>query len=555
MSSMQDRVEVPGSHRTAMEGALAAGDVPPDERVEVTVRVRARPSRAADRASGPTAQSLSSQPVGERRYLSRDELRDLHGADPDDLAAVAAFARSAGLEVVESDEAGRRVVVAGPAARVAEAFGVRLQRFSHAGGTYRGRTGPVTVPAELGALVEGVFGLDDRPQAEPHFRLLAASPDVAATASVPGAGAADPARARPRKASSFTPPEVAHLYDFVAGADGSGQTIAIIELGGGFRTADLATYFRGLGITEPSVVAVAVDGATSAPGSPSGPDGEVMLDIEVAGSVAPGAAIAVYFAPNTDRGFLDAISAAVHDTARSPSIISISWGGPESSWTGQAMQAMDQAFQAAALVGITVLVASGDNGSGDRVGDGLAHVDFPASSPHVLGCGGTRLTATTSAIEAEQAWNDGSSGGATGGGVSDVFALPAYQQSAGVPPSANPGGRLGRGVPDLAGDASPLSGYQVRVDGVNTVIGGTSAVAPLVAGLVALINQELGKPVGFVSPLLYAAPAGVFSDITAGSNGAYAARAGWDACTGLGRPDGARLLAVLRGASPSAGGR
>lgn len=542
-----------------MEGARATGDVPPDERVEVTVRVRARPSRAAERASGPTAQSLSSLPLGERRYLSRDELRQLHGAEADDLAAVAAFARSAGLEVLESDEAGRRVVVAGPAATVAEAFGVQLQRFTHPGGTYRGRTGPVTVPAELGEVVEGVFGLDDRPQAEPHFRLL----EVASTAGVAGgagaagdggAGGMEPARARPHAASSFTPPQIAHLYDFIAGADGTGQAIAIIELGGGFRTTDLATYFTGLGIREPSVVAVSVDGAANAPGSPNGPDGEVMLDIEVAGSVAPGAAIAVYFAPNTDRGFLDAISAAVHDTARSPSIISISWGGPESSWTAQAMQAMDQAFQAAALVGVTVLVASGDNGSDDRVGDGLAHVDFPASSPHVVGCGGTHLTATASTIQAEKAWNDGGSGGATGGGVSDVFALPSYQQSAGVPPSANPGGRVGRGVPDLAGDASPLSGYKVRVDGVDTVIGGTSAVAPLVAGLVALLNQELGKPVGFVSPLLYAAPAGVFSDITTGSNGAYAAKAGWDCCTGLGRPDGTRLLAALRGAAHGAGG-
>jgi kumamolisin len=211
------------------------------------------------------------------------------------------------------------------------------------------------------------------------------------------------------------------------------------------------------------------------------------------------------------------------------------------------MQAMDQAFQEAALVGVTVLCASGDNGSDDAVGDGLAHADFPASSPHVVACGGTQLVASVSSITDERTWNDGAQGGSSGGGISDVFDLPAYQASAALPPSANPGGRVGRGVPDVAGDASPVSGYQVLVDGQRMVIGGTSAVAPLLAALVAQLNEQLKKPVGFLNPLLYAAPSSVFRDITSGGNGAYAARPGWDACTGLGRPDGAALLAALEG--------
>ncbi|HJZ49946.1 MAG TPA: S53 family peptidase, partial [Roseiflexaceae bacterium] len=273
-----------------------------------------------------------------------------------------------------------------------------------------------------------------------------------------------------------------------------------------------------------------------------------------AGAVAPGARIAVYFAPNTDDGFLNAIKTAIHDDLRKPSVISISWGAPESgppnvAWTAQAMQAFDQAFQDAATLGVTICCSSGDNGSSDGVNDGKAHVDFPAASPFVLACGGTHLEANGTAIAQEVVWNDGASGGATGGGISDVFALPSYQSDANIPPSANPGRHVGRGVPDVAGDADPATGYQVLVDGQASIFGGTSAVSPLYAGLIALINQSLGKPAGFVNPLLYgqARAAGAVHDITSGDNGAYLARAGWDACTGLGSIDGNRLLHALGG--------
>ncbi len=267
-----------------------------------------------------------------------------------------------------------------------------------------------------------------------------------------------------------------------------------------------------------------------------------MLDIEVVGAVAPGANIVVYFAPNTDQGFIDALTTAVHDAVNRPSVISISWGSPEVLWTQASVQAMDQAFQAAAAMGVTVYCAAGDNGANDfppgpsqRPGN---HADFPASSPHVVGCGGTKIAATGNTITDEVVWNDPGNG-ATGGGFSTLFPRPTWQTSV--------HGQNGRGVPDVAGDASPLSGYAVRVDGQNTVIGGTSAVAPLWAGLTALLNQKLGKPIGFANPLLYglASSSGAFSDITSGNNNGFNAAPGWDACTGLGRPDGARLLAAL----------
>jgi kumamolisin len=346
---------------------------------------------------------------------------------------------------------------------------------------------------------------------------------------------------------SYTPAQVASLYQYPASVDGTGETIAIIELGGGFDPSDLTAYWSQLNLAKaPAVTAVGVgNGSNSPTGDPSGPDGEVMLDIEVCGAVAPGANIVVYFAENTDAGFLNAITTAVHDTANNPSVISISWGGPESSWTQAAMTSMDEGFQSAAAMGVTVTVASGDNGSTDGVTDGLNHVDFPASSPNVLACGGTKLVASANAITSEVVWNESANNeGATGGGVSDVFPLPSYQSAAGVPPSANPGGNVGRGVPDVAGDADPSTGYVTRVDGQPDVIGGTSAVAPLWAGLIALVNQSLGKPAGFVNPLLYQST-GATNDITAGNNGAYSAGPGWDACTGLGSPVGSGLLAVL----------
>ena len=526
MPSTPQRHVVPGSERRPMAGAQPVGEVRPDERFEVTVRVRSKAPLKPMQAGGCTDDQLP----GQRKYLSRAQHAAAHGADPQDLAKVADFARTAGLVVVQSSAARRSVVLSGDARAMCAAFGVALHEYAHDGGTYRGRTGTVSVPAELAGVVEGVFGLDNRPQAEPHFMRAAAA-----------------RRLQPRAAAAFTPPQLAGLYAFPGGLDGSGQCIGIVELGGGWRPADLKTYFSGLGLATPGVKTISVDHAGNRPTSADSADGEVMLDIEVAGAVAPKASIAVYFAPNSSQGFIDAVTTAVHDDTNKPSVISISWGSAESTWTDQAMTQFDQALQDAASMGVTVCVAVGDDGSGGGVADGQPHVDFPASSPHALGCGGTRLTASAKAIRSEVVWDEGSNG-ATGGGVSTFFPLPAFQAKAQVPPLA--GGKLtGRGVPDVAGDADPATGYQVRVDGQDQVFGGTSAVAPLWAGLIALMNQKLPQPVGYLNPLIYGSLAGkgLFHDITQGNNGAYTARAGWDACTGWGSPIGQALLAALEG--------
>ncbi|HEX7362774.1 MAG TPA: protease pro-enzyme activation domain-containing protein [Bryobacteraceae bacterium] len=467
-------------------------------------------------------------------FLRRQEEKTT-GTDPGNIALVEAFAHEYGLTVIDSSIPKSRVILAGDTQRVAKAFAADLQqyRLQTTGQVFRGQNGAIGIPQELDQLVIAVLGLDNRPIAKPHFCRHALS----------------------APAGAFSPAQVAALYNFPPGVTGSTETIGIIELGGGYSTADLKTYFGQLGIAAPSVVAVSVDGGKNSPGSDA--DAEVMLDIEIAGAVAPGANIAVYFAPNTDQGFIDAITDAVHDSVHKPSVVSISWGGPEDSWTQQSQTAMNAALQDAATLGVTVTAAAGDSGSSDGVGDGKLHVDFPASSPYALACGGTKLTEAANRITSETVWNEiANDEGATGGGVSNVFAKPAYQNAAGVP--NQPETKFaGRGVPDIAGNADPSTGYSVLVDGQNQVIGGTSAVAPLWAGLIALINEHAGTAMGFVNPKLYSIPSSALRDITSGNNddsnlGYYSAGTGWDACTGLGTPDGAALLAALTAGSISA---
>jgi len=509
-------VPLPGSERTALPQAAAATAEDDRERVEVTVMTRRK-------AELPRTES------GLPARLSREVLRGSYGSDPADQALVAEVLAGpgSGVEVTGQDPATRRVTLAGPARALAAAFGTRLSRVETTApdGTtvvHRARAGTLKVPAALDGIVMAVLGLDNRPQARPRLRHLAA-------------GAPSPV--------SYTPPQVAAAYQFPPGTDGTGTRLAILEFGGGYAAHDLDAYFMDLGIRQPDITSVGVAGGKNVPGKdPDGADGEVLLDIEVAGSVAPGARMSVYFAPNSDQGFVEAVTAATHATP-APAAISISWGESEDAWTAQARASLDSAIADAMAIGITVLVAAGDTGSGDSDTSGTgAHCDFPASSPHALGCGGTSLRLDENgAIVSESVWNDGAGQGSGGGGVSDVFAVPAWQQDAGVPVSKSTG-KPGRGVPDVSGDADPETGYQVRVDGKAQVVGGTSAVAPLWAALVCRLTQARGgRPLGAIQESLYAGarpgqPAPGLRDITTGSNGAYQSDPGWDACTGLGAP-------------------
>jgi kumamolisin len=495
------------SHWTTPAGMKYLGPHTDPAPLDVTLVLRRRQGAAPRPAYWP-----------QRPRWLRGEFGEHAGAAPADLERLRAFARQYGLREIGAD-AHRRVLHLSGAPRALErAFGVTLGQYqlSDGRGPFVGVGHAPTLPPEAMA----VLGLDRRPVARVRSLRPKATPSV-----------------------TYTPLQLGALYGFPAGSDGSGETVAIIELGGGFSSSDLAKYFAGLGIAKPpTVTAVSVAGGSNQPGGEA--DGEVMLDIEVIGALAPGAAIVVYFAPNTDQGFYEAISQAAHDSTNKPSVMSISWGGPEDGWTGPSRTAMQSALEDAAALAVTVTVAAGDSGSSDGESDGKPHVDFPASSPFALGCGGTRLTASGAAIASEVVWNETQTGeGASGGGVSVEFALPEWQQKSAVPKAPN--GSAGRGVPDVAGNADPLTGYQVLVDGQSEVIGGTSAVAPLWAALIARCNQKLGAPLGDVHPALYQIGESAFRDITQGNNGAYQAAVGWDACTGLGSPRGDALLSAL----------
>ena len=347
---------VPGSFRAPLADVETIGPVDASARLTATLVLRRRTPLPPDARF--TVAKLAAQ----------------HGADPVDVELVTSQLRELGIDVLDVSAASRLVRIAGSAAVLSTVFGTSLSRVRRPDQVeHRYREGALSLPAPLTGVVVAVLGLDDRPQAQSHFRAAAAE---AVT-------------------TSYTPPQLARIYAIPESTDGTGQTIAIIELGGGFVQSDLDHYFSGLGIATPDVSAVGVDGAGNQPvGDPGSADGEVALDIEVAGGIAPRSALVVYFAPNTDAGFVDAVSAATHADP-TPTTISISWGQSEDAWTGQARSAMDSAFADAAALGVTVTAASGDDGSSDRAGSGV-HCDFPASSPYVLGCGGTTLDANSS---------------------------------------------------------------------------------------------------------------------------------------------------------------
>lgn len=535
-----------GSDREPRPGYRAVGPADGEEPVRVVVKVRPD-------SPPPDPAALGAVPPSERPAPdAHDAHAEKHGATQADVDAVVAFARDNGLDVAEADASSRLVVLTGTVASMSKAFETRLERYEpeqpgphrHA---YRGRAGHVHVPAELEPVITALTGLDDRRQVRPR-----------------------PLMTHTAQGVRYDPADLAQAYSFPPQLDGSGQTIGLLEFGGGWRDEDLDTYFEQMGVARPPVTAVSVDGTPNDPDDSAA--GEVVLDVEVAGGIAPGASIVVYFAQFTAAGWVEALTKAIHDRDNRPSVISISWGWSELeqagvfAWTPQVLDEVDTVLAEAANLGITVLVAAGDDGSTDGIDDGVVHADYPASSPYVTGCGGTTLELVDGARTSEVVWSFGTRAetrrggqphGSTGGGVSEYFPVPAWQSGVNVPPSASTG-HAGRGVPDVAAVADARTGYAQFQDGEWFTNGGTSAVAPLYAGLVARFNQQLaasgGRRVGYLNPLLYGGVGATdaFHDITSGSNAtlashpqAYAARRGWDPCTGWGSPNGERLLAQL----------
>jgi kumamolisin len=522
------------SERRPRQGARRVGPADPKENLSVTIRVRRRPD------APPLPDPARS--VGQHNIISHQEFAARYGAAKADIDRVTAFAKEHGLALVEASVPRRTVIVSGTVAQMNRAFGVDLGRYESPTETYRGREDAVNLPADLAGIVEGVFGLDNRRMA---MRAAARPLPTPAQTTTP-----------------LTPPQVATLYNFPTPFNASGQTIGLLEFGGGYQVSDIQKFFAGLNLAPPTLTSVGIDGATNSPGSPA--DVEVALDIDVSGSVAQGAQIAVYFAPWTEQGWLDAVLTAVfpNEGQPTPSVLSISWGWPELesidglAWTTAAIQAVSSTFEDAGALGITVFAASGDHGSSCGITDNKAHCLYPGSDVWLTSCGGTVLENVSGSSFAQGTWND-NNGWATGGGISDVFIPPPqWQANVKLPKSVNDG-HLGRGLPDVAGNADSASGYYLIVDGQSVgPVGGTSAVAPLYAGLIALLNAKLGAPVGFLNSTLYNLP-GICEDVADGvsnaTNGApgYTSGPGWDACTGLGSINGSALLAAMGGLAPN----
>jgi kumamolisin len=520
---------VEGTERFPIPGARRVGPANPQEALTVSVRVRKR-------VGSPALPGMREIAAGSRQAgrISRELFTAKFGASEADLELVSEFGRTNGLTVVESSAVRRILVLAGTVEQMNRAFAVELVQYESPRGSYRGREGPVHLPEDLVQVVEGVFGLDNRRMA----------------VRTGGGGNALPV---------VTPREVAGLYNFPVEMGANGQTIALVEFGGGYRTdkhgtaTDIEGYFNEVGLTAPALYPVEKY-ASNSPGHGLDDDAEVALDIEVAGAVAQGANLAIFFAPFTEQGWVEVITSAVLQTDlpagwAAPSVISISWGWSELeafgkfSWTEAAINTVDETFQAAAMLGVTVLVASGDNGSQCQIKDHKAHVTFPASDPWVTACGGTSMTSVNGQTFTEVTWNDND---VTGGGISDVFPVPYWQEPWNLPGSVNDGHK-GRGIPDIAGYAN---GYTIFLDGkMQRGWEGTSEAAPLYAGLVALMNAAVGGSVGYLNPILYdLGGTSVFNDIADGGSNAmagapgYTAGPGWDACTGWGSVNGSALL-------------
>jgi kumamolisin len=506
------------------------------EMLSVSIVLRRRPGGA--QVPGP-AHFLRTPPA-QRPRLAQPAFAARYGADPADIDKVAAFARSHGLTVDETNAARRMVVVSGTVAQFNAAFHVELRTYEHEvqrsarsarqTETYRGYQGFIHVPTELAPVIVGVFGLDNR--------------------RITKRNAADPPNTVPIPIGTATA-----VYDF-PGNLAAGQTIAIFSEGG-YLASDIAANFGG---SPPSVIDISVDASNG-----GFADFETTQDIFIAASAAPGAQVAVYFTTYSQQGWVDLIARVIHPNPGDPicSVLSSSFyvsdgddaatlmiEGVPSSW----VTAVSQMFEDAAIQNVTICIASGDTGAQSKLSDGKAHVQYPGSDPWVLAVGGTTIGNVVGTTADEWAWNDNT--GASGGGISDYFPQPWYQVDANVPVSVNDGHR-GRGVPDVSANASPNSGYPFIINGAPSPFpaNGTSASAPLWAGLIAVLNAALGENVGFINPVIYALNGAGFRDIVSHPGdtdnsflgvGGYPVTSGWDAVTGWGSPRGVALLNALK---------
>ncbi len=523
----QTLVPIAGSELPSLRSCRTIGKLARKRIIPITIHVRHRRELPRD---------LHRLLLHQQDHLSYDEFHERHGMDAEHGDLVMKFAAENNLTVTGHHAAACMIDLEGTVAACNRAFGIKLRHYSASGREFFGHKRPISVPEYRDGIVETVTGLDNR------SGLVRIRPEAATPRDLPDE--------IPSGWQTYFASEIARLYNFPAALDGSGETIALFSLGGRVNETDIRDYFELQQLPVPQVDIVNI-GGDCGDGEPVIDDMELTLDLQVAGSVAPGAKLVVFrINPDLDHPWLAALKHAIFHPEHRPSIISISYGSAEGLYREQELHVVNQTLAAAARMGITVCAASGDGGSATRDYDHFppaSHVNFPACCPYVLAVGGTTLHVDSQGHLHEEAWNHlNQCHLATGGGVSRVFARPDYQESITIPPHSSGGDFCGRGVPDVAANASITTGIKVVFQGKLTSSGGTSASTPLWAGLIARLNQGLGRRLGHIHPALYAlAGSGVLHDIPQGFNGAYRACCGWDPCTGLGRPDGTLLLHAL----------
>ena len=521
---MSKRKSILRSRRSPTHRKQVVRQAEKQETTTVNIHIRHRPSN-------PGFHALKAEQTRRHRALSHDEFHAQYGADPAELEQIEAFAQEHNLRVLSSSIPQRTVVVEGTIEAMEKAFEINLKHFEHDSEEFRSYEGELTLPEDIADIVEGIVGLDNKTYFSPHVVQKNGNEDT--------------------DKKYFLATEVAKLYAFPDDVTGKNQKIAILELGGGYDEAVLKSYFEKVYQRPmPNIQCVMIGDAKNDYQNSSARDiNEVYLDIEMAAALAPDAKFTIYFADKSVKGLIDMFKQAIHAEGSQGSIISFSWGANEIRLGESDVDVLNNTLRDALTLGITICASTGDTGSSLGADDGNAYVEFPASSPYVLACTGSSLSVQDGQITEEVVWNN--SFGCTGGGVSTIIPVPEYQTEHDITPKHVNTGKPGRGTADACGHADPGYGYLVYVP-YTSYIAGTSAVAPMWAALIALLNEKLDTHLGFINPLLYqiAHTTEAFHDITQGQNATknskgYAATEGWDACTGLGSPNGMLLYQAL----------
>jgi kumamolisin len=539
-----DRASLLDSNRPAPLNAEAQGPTDLNQQMNVQILLK---SQASDFKVDRMVNRIAS---GSRAPLTDAEMVDKgFGVDPQAFAQLQKFATDNGLTIADKNLVSGRVELSGTVGNMQNAFGVKLSDFKATDGSmFRGREGMISVPSELAPHLEGVYGLDTRPQMRTMYVRL---PETPGGLAHPDSIAAAGPNAGPMRSGTFTPEQAFQAYGVPASLDGAGQNTAFISLGG-TMPAGWEAAMKAKGIDPSTFRVINTTGSDLTP-DPQGANGENALDAFIHKQGLPKANVSMVSGENSDAGFIKAIDRATFPqqgdlpNGGQNSSVSISWGQNEEGWTAQGYKGMGKAFKNAAMKGVTVTAASGDDGAVDRAPSGKFNTDYPSSDTTITGVGGTLLKAKPDgSYGGEVAWGPPASrNGAGGGGFSHQFPVPDYQK--GMAFNGNP--FPGRGVPDIALNAAPESGWQVYTDDGVVPIGGTSAAAPAAAVEAAKIGQALGKPVGFWNPTLYrlgASNPGVFNDVVTGTNDGFSATKGWDPATGWGSINFPNLLSALK---------